>query len=250
MSEIGLRPEQRHESTYLEAGPSPAAPVDVVGAAAAASTRRCAPLTPAMERILEALGKRSPLSPKELARDAFVALTTLEGGAYLRTMKRRGLIHIAGWYKNHNGFTTPLYALGAREDCVRPKFESIDRDSSGMARLVAALRKRSSLDYREAAKLAGLSPNTVKNAGYMHLLVDQRRIHVSGWKRGGKGHLMPLYSVGEGENMRKPEPLERDEVMRRHRQRCKHTAPDALSVGAQLRLAQQALQEVSVRPAC
>lgn len=192
-------------------------------------------LTPAMQRILHLLRVHTPLSPKEIARDAFVALTTLEGGGYLKTLKALGLIHIAGWLKNHNGFTTPLYALGGEKDCIRPKFRSLDRDSPGMAKIVSVLRKRSDLSYREIAKLAGISANTVKNAGYMKSLVKQKRIHVSGWRRSSKGHLCPIYSFGEGACVPKPTSLTSAEIMKRHRIRKKCTTDANLSVSAQLK---------------
>jgi hypothetical protein len=192
-------------------------------------------ITPSMQRILDLLRTRTPLSPKEIARDAFVALTTLEGGGYIKKLKALGLIHIDGWLKNNNGFTTPLYALGAAKDCVRPKFCSVDRDSPGMAKIVSVLRKRSDLSYQEIAKLAGISPNTVKNAGYMKSLVKQKRIHVSGWKRSSKGHLCPIYSFGEGKCVQKPTSLTSAEIMKRHRIRRKHATDGSLSFSAQLK---------------
>jgi hypothetical protein len=192
-------------------------------------------ITPSMQRILDLLRRHTPLSPKEIARDAFVALTTLEGGGYLKKLKALGLIHIDGWLKNHNGFTTPLYALGAEMDCIRPKFRSLDRDSAGMAKIVSVLRKRSGLSYREIAQLAGISPNTVKNSGYMKSLVKQKRIHVSGWRRSSKGHLCPMYSFGEGDCVQKPTSLTGAEIMKRHRIRKKRATDGNLSVSSQLK---------------
>jgi DNA-binding CsgD family transcriptional regulator len=192
-------------------------------------------VTPSMLRVLDLLGKHTPLSPKEIAQEAFVALTTLEGGGYLKKLKALGLIHIDGWLKNHNGFTTPLYGLGTGKDCVRPKFRSMDHDSPGMARIVSVIRQRDGLTYLEIARLAGISANTIKNAGYMKSLVKQKRIHVSAWRRSSKGHLCPVYSFGEGDCVQKPSSLTRAEIMRRHRTRRRGTTSGSLSVSAQLK---------------
>lgn len=191
-------------------------------------------LTPAMRRIIALLNLRTPLSPKEIARDAFIALTTLEGGGYLKKMKSLGLIRVQGWLKNHNGFTTPLYAVGPGPDCPRPKFQAKDRDSDGMAKIVAVLKSHGSLDYREIAGLAGLSANTIKNAKYMEALVAQRRIHIAAWRRNATGHLRPIYRHGEGENAERPAFLTRQEISRRHRSGRKMLAGGDRSVKAQL----------------
>jgi hypothetical protein len=191
--------------------------------------------TPAMQRILDLLRTRSPLSPREIAKYAFIAITTLEGGGYLKKMKSLGLIHIDGWLKSHNGFTTPLYAIGPKDDCPRPKFRSVDRDSQGMAKIVSVLRKHDKLDYRELARLAEVSVNTIKNSGYMTALLEQKRIHISGWKRSSRGHLNPIYSVGGDKNVPKPALLTRQEVMQRHRMRQKVLSSRDGSLCAQLR---------------
>lgn len=202
---------------------------------AAGTDESAASLSPAMQRIVSLLHAKTPLSPKEIARDAFIALSTLEGGGYLRKMKVLGLIRIEGWLKNHNGFTTPLYALGRGPDCPRPKFASIDRDSRGMAKIVAALNARSNLDYREIAKLAGMSANTIKNARYMDSLLAQGRVHVSAWRRGQNGRLSPVYNAGAGESVARPEQLSRQEIMKRHRVRQNILSGKAAAIDRQLK---------------
>ena len=202
-------------------------------------------LSPAMQRIVALLHAKTPLSPKEIARDAFIALTTLEGGGYLKKMKGLGLIRIEGWLKNHNGFTTPLYALGRGADCPRPKFASIDRDSRGMAKIVAILNTRNNLDYREIAKLAGISANTIKNAKYMDSLLEQGRVHVAAWRRGRNGHLYPVFNAGAGESAARPEQLSRQEIMQRHRTRQKILSGKAAAFDRQLKSLPQAGPPVS-----
>lgn len=194
--------------------------------------------SPAMQRILALLAMRSPLSAKDIAEHAYVALSTLAGGAYLKTMKGLGLIRIEGWAKNSNGFTTPLYALGAGPDCPRPRFVATDRDSLGMARIVAVLKRYPRLDYREIAREAGVSANTIRNAGYMDSLVQQGRIHVSAWRRNRQGRPCALYSVGPGENVPEPQPLGRQEIMRRHRERKRVLSALTSSLQQQLKAVQ------------
>ena len=201
----------------------------------ASTDETAASISPAMQRIVSLLRAKTPLSPKEIARDAFIALTTLEGGGYLKKMKGLGLIRIEGWLKNHNGFTTPLYALGRGTDCPRPKFASIDRDSRGMAKIVAILNTRSKLDYREIAKLAGISANTIKNAKYMDSLLAQGRVHVAAWRRGRNGHLYPLFNAGADESADRPEQLSRQEIMQRHRTRQKILSGKATAFDCQLK---------------
>lgn len=192
-------------------------------------------LSPAMRRILALLESRSPLSAKEISQHAFVAVKTLEGGGYLRKMKAMGLIRVEGWAKNHNGFTTPIYAAGTGRDCPRPKFQAKDRNSVGMARIVAVLEDAANLGYREIADLAGLSTNTIKNGGYMEVLLAQGRVHISAWRRNRKGGQTPLYSAGPGANAVKPPLLTRQEIMSRYRERQRVLSGRAISLEGQLK---------------
>lgn len=174
-------------------------------------------LTPALQRIVDLLQNKGPLSAQEIAAGAFVSVNTLKGGGYLQRLRDLKRIHIAGWAKNHNGFTTALYALGDRKDCVRPKFADEDRDSQGMARIVAVLERRSGIGLAEIARLAGLSRNTVKHARYLNILVEQQRIHIAAWTRGASGHAYPVYHPGPGTNEPKPDEMSRAEISRRYR---------------------------------
>lgn len=159
----------------------------------------------AMARIVELLCSRGPLSAHEIAQAAHVSETTLAGGGYLKRLREAGLIHVAGWRKNSNGFSKALYGAGLRPDCPRPgKFRQEDRDSPGMARLVGALKRLGNLTAREAAAAAGLSHNTVRSAGYMDILVEQQRIHILGWRRNSRGPMTPVYRAGPGVNAEKP----------------------------------------------
>ena len=151
---------------------------------------------------------------------AFVGATTLSGGGYLKAMKEAGLIHISGWQRNASGaFTTPLYSVGREEDCLRPQITKENRAAPGMERLLAAIRDVGPIDYRQAAKFAALSPNTVKNAGYLEALVSQRKIHIADWRRGRNGPMRPVYEFGPGKEAPQPNPRSRAESSRMHRRR-------------------------------
>lgn len=173
--------------------------------------------SPAMTRILAALARTESLSVFEISRAAFVATTTLSGGGYLDKLKSMGLIHVSGWRKNSNGFTTPLYSLGHAVDYPQPLFDADDRDSDGMARIVAVLEKLGPLTYRQIATAAGVSPNTIRNARYMEILVVQERAHICNWRRNRHGPLSAIYAAGKGRNVEKPPPLSAAEKSQRHR---------------------------------
>lgn len=177
-------------------------------------------LTPAMRRIVELVREHGPLSGNEIASRAHVSKSTLSGGGYLRELRRRHLVHVAGWQKNGNGFTTPLFGFGPAADCPRPLFSGADRDSEGMSRIVAALARRGAMTYREIAEVCGLSRNTIKNARYMEILVAQQRVHVCAWRRNRNGPMAAVYAAGAGPNEPKPAPLSGAERLRRYRTRC------------------------------
>lgn len=105
-----------------------------------------------------------------------------------------------------------------------------------MQRLLEAVRQAGPLDYREAATLAGLSPNTVKNAGYLDMLVAQGKLHVAEWRRARKGPMRPVYALGPGETAPKPPPLTSAEKSRSHRWRQAAVAGSS-SLAMQMRMA-------------
>lgn len=174
-------------------------------------------LTPAMRRVLAALREHGPLTLGEIAEHAYVATNTLSGGRYLEHLRNLGHIHIVGWKKNGNGFTTPIYASGRGNDCPRPRFSDGDHDSSGLDRIVEMLQSRGPMTYREIAKASGVSPNTIKNARYMDILLEQQRVHVCNWRRSRNGPPAPVYMAGKGVSASRPDPLSRAERQARWR---------------------------------
>ncbi len=192
----------------------------------------------AIERILKTLREAPGLSRQEIARHAFVGETTLSGGGYLTRMKRAGLIHISGWRRNaSSAFTTPLYSAGSDEDCKRPRVTKDNRAAPGMERLLVAVRDFGPIDYRQAAKLAALSPNTVKSAGYLEALLAQSMIHIADWRRARNGPMRPVYEFGPGKDAARPSPRTHAEKSGLHRRR---KLAQSGSIAAQARMAANA----------
>ena len=189
--------------------------------------------SPAMQRILALLAKKADMSASDMSREAFVGMTTLSCGGYLKALHKRQLIHISGWRKTRKGFVTPLYSLGNRQDLPRPEFTDDDRDSQGMNRIVSALERLGAMTYLEAAQATGLSANTIKNARYMDILARQGRIHVAAWRRNRSGPMIAIYAAGNGQPAEKPDPLSRAEKSRRNREK-KRALSDDRGISAQL----------------
>ncbi len=175
--------------------------------------------SPAMKRILALLTRKSDMSASDMSREAFVGITTLACGGYLKALRARRLVHVSGWRKTRKGFVTPLFSLGDRPDIPRPKFDDEDRDSVGMNLILSALKRLGRMTYLEAAEATGLSPNTIKNARYMDILVKQERIHIAAWRRNHAGPMIAVYAVGQGRPAPKPGPLSRAESCRRSREK-------------------------------
>ncbi len=194
------------------------------------------PASPANSRILAALARQGGLTREELSRAAYVSMTTLSGGGYLLRLRQQGLIYISGWRRSKSGsFSIPQFSLGAGPDFPRPSVNLTNRAAAGMERLLEALRRSGPMDYRQAAAAAELSPNTVKNAGYLDALVSQGRIHIHTWRRGRHGAPRPVFMAGTGENAPRPAALAPGEKSRVFRQR-KLASNAADSFSAQLRL--------------
>ena len=189
--------------------------------------------SPAMQRILALLARKSDMSASDMSREAFVGVSTLACGGYLKALRAKKLVHVSGWRKTRKGFVTPLFSLGDRPDLPRPRFEDEDRDSAGMGQIVAALQRFGAMTYLEAAQATGLSPNTIKNARYMDVLVKQKRIHISAWRRNRAGPMVAVYSVGFAPPAEKPAPLSHAEKCRRSREKNRVLSDDR-GIAAQL----------------
>jgi len=182
--------------------------------------------SPAMQRILALLAKKADMSASDISREAFVGLTTLACGGYLKALRAKRLVHVSGWRKTPKGFVTPLISLGNRPDLPRPEFRDEDRDSAGMALIVAALTRFGMQTYLEAAQTTGLSPNTVKNTRYMDILVKQKKIHIAAWRHNRAGPMIAVYAAGHGKAAEKPAALSHAEKCRRSREKKRALSED------------------------
>lgn len=190
-----------------------------------------------MRRILAVLERKSNMSISDLSAEAFVGVSTLACGGYIRALIKQRLIYISGWRKQQGRFTTPLYSLGNHENIARPRIDETNRSAPGMLTILETLKKTGPLMYREIAEYSGLSRNTVKNSGYLDALMAQGQIHISGWKRSRNGPMSAVYSIGGGKNAPKPAPRSPAEKSRLHRHRIKLSAQDRGLAGQLERLA-------------
>ena len=180
--------------------------------------------SPAMQRILGVLEKKSNMSVSDISAEAFVGVSTLACGGYIAALKKRQLIYISGWRKVKGRFSTPLYSLGKLEDVPRPRIDDSNRDAPGMRTIVATLERYGNLTYREIAQFSGLSLNTIKNSGFLDALVTQGRIHIGDWRRSSRGPMSPVYASGPGTAAPKPPSLTSAQKDSRHRSRLKIAA--------------------------
>lgn len=180
--------------------------------------------SPAMQRILRVLEKKSSMSASDISNEAFVGVTTLACGGYIKTLKARGLIFVSGWRQVNGRFSTPLYSLGCHADVPRPKVDDSCRDAPGMWKILATMKRFGHLSYPEIAHYSGLSPNTVKNSGYLNALIVQGHIHIGGWKRSLGGPMLPVYHAGPGAAAAKPSVISTAEKSRQHRARKRISA--------------------------
>lgn len=199
------------------------------------------PLTPALQRILDALRRKSNMSISDIAAEAFVGTTTLACGGYIRTLRSMRLIYVSGWRKTKGRFVTPLFSPGCEPDVARPRIDATTRDAPGMGKILEALERRGGLTYHEIASYSGLSPNTVKNSGYLNALIAQNRIHIANWRRARNGPMCPVYVLGSGDNVARPDTLTSAHKSRRFREKQQVLAPEnrfGLEIKALIRIAQ------------
>lgn len=108
--------------------------------------------------------------------------------------------------------------------------------SPTISRILAALARQGALTRKELAA-AGLSSNTVKNAGYLDALLVQERIHIDSWQRRRRGAPRPFYMAGPGVSA--PPPLGAQPARKIV---CISPAPSGRGCGRQPHRAVQALR--------
>jgi|GEM_PF-1643923 len=198
----------------------------------------------AIQRILAVLEQKSNMSISDISAEAFVGMSTLAFGGYIRALKNQKLIYVSGWRKVKGRFSTPLFAPGNMDDVPRPKVDEKNRDAPGMHRILETLERYGTLTYREIAEFSGLSPHTVKNSGFLNALIAQNRIHIGGWRRSRNGPMSPVYCSGQGSPMEKPQPMTGVEKCRRHRIRAK-VSEQGVGLALQMTLLAASIQSQS-----
>lgn len=203
--------------------------------------------SPALQRILRVLEKKSSMSIADISAEAFVGLSTLACGGYIASLRTRRLIFVSGWRKVKGRFSTPLYSIGAHDDVPRPRIDDSNRDAPGMHSIVAALERYGALTYREIAQFSGLSLNTVKNSGFLDALIAQQKIHVASWRRSRNGPMSAVYAHGPGDAAPKPQSLTAAQKCSRHRTRAR-IAAQGIGLSAQIALLSASLKHPASEP--
>lgn len=178
----------------------------------------------AMQRILGALEKKPNMSIADISAEAFVGINTMASGGYIAALTKQRRIYVSGWRKVSSRFSTPLFSPGSIANLPRPRIDKTNREAPGMQGILATLVRYGNISYREISQFSGLSPNTVKNSGYLDALIVQERIHIGGWRRSSHGPMSPIYAHGPGEVVPKLPSLTSAQKGGRHRARLKIVA--------------------------
>lgn len=189
--------------------------------------------SPAMQRILGVLERKSNMSISDISAEAFVGVSTLACGGYIAALKKRQRIYVSGWRQVKGRFSTPLYSIGCLDDVARPRIDESNREAPGMQTIVATLERYGQLTYREIAQFSALAPSTVKNSGFLAALIAQGRIHIGGWRRAARGPMSPVYVLGAGQPAAKPQTLSGAQKCSRHRER-QRIATQGVGLSAQM----------------
>ncbi len=181
-----------------------------------------------MQRILGALLARGPMTAEVLSKTAFVSVTTLTGGGYLRHMKSAGKLHISGWAPTlNNGFAVPIYSAGAGVDAERPRMTDVDRNTLLMRKIEEFLDDNGDATPREIAVGVEVTLDSLCNGRYMEILELQGRVHVADWQRSQNGGpFVPVFRFGKGRRKERPKPFSEAEKARRYRQRKRLLSED------------------------
>ena len=112
-----------------------------------------------------------------------------------------------------------LYASGCGDGQPRAILKRQPRSSARLDLIEQMLKEHGPMSYREVARKLGLSPEIVKNARYMNLLVKQERIRIISWRRGKAGPMQAVYAAGQGQSAPRPKAFSRSEVDQRCREK-------------------------------
>lgn len=102
--------------------------------------------SPAMRRILAAL-KRTDMTQAEISERAFVSVTTLQKGGYMKALLASSACHVCGWNPPPvSGHWAPIYRHGAGKNVPCPP-------AAGNTEYTRRYRQKLGLTGRKMAKL-------------------------------------------------------------------------------------------------
>ena len=77
--------------------------------------------TPGMQRALYALNQYGPLTYREVAELAGIAVTTVKNSRYLEILNAQNRVHIQSWRRNRSGPMVAVYSAGPGRDADKPE---------------------------------------------------------------------------------------------------------------------------------
>lgn len=177
--------------------------------------------SPASLRIVAVLEKHGPMTRREIAERAFVALKTLTSGSYMERLRDEGRVHIAEWKRGKRGPYDSVWAAGPGKDAPRPKplkRRKVVRGAAKYNKNAFARRVKRYIDegfltpgernvldaindeggplhYLDISARTGLSVSTIRQSGYLTLLHTVGLIRIHKWEKARVtgGAPCPLY---------------------------------------------------------
>ena len=119
--------------------------------------------SPAMRRVLDVL-RAADRTQAELSERAYVSITTLQKGGYMRALLAMGVIHVCDWKPPLvSGNWTPIYRYGAGENIPRPP-------AAGNTEYARRWRHKTGADVKKVRRqMAHLTPSRFSMAGQLGL---------------------------------------------------------------------------------
>lgn len=117
--------------------------------------------SPAMRRIVAIL-RAADRTQAEISERAYVSITTLQKGGYMKALLASGAIHVCGWNPPRNqGNWTPVYRYGFGQNTPRPP-------AAGNTEYARRWRHKTGLAVRKVRRqMAKLTPSRFSMAGQL-----------------------------------------------------------------------------------
>lgn len=179
-------------------------------------------MSPTEKRIFLALQK-GPLS----ANAASVKVFCDRNSAYqiLRTFYQEGMVHICAWERPPRGCCGPVYALGPGDDAPRPApVAKTKRQTISIPDRVRAVLATGDKSIDAASEGACISRDHARHL--LRLMHQAKEVHIVGWVRKTRGPYTPIYRLGEGADIQKPDPLPASIKCAKYQNKLKKTHGD------------------------